>query len=101
MNCGREEPYLHLRLHALYLETAIMQYGSAIQFGVGSVLLVDKTNAGVTGSYLELISTEEPYEVLVVSFRKVLYRRIRIFLSVFYFSNICVYIHFLGQIELS
>ncbi|XP_034193125.2 intermembrane lipid transfer protein VPS13A isoform X1 [Osmia lignaria lignaria] len=71
MNCGREEPYLHLRLHALYLETAIMQYGSAIQFGVGSVLLVDKTNAGVTGSYLELISTEEPYEVLVVSFRKV------------------------------
>ncbi|CAK9815547.1 Intermembrane lipid transfer protein VPS13C [Anthophora plagiata] len=68
---GREEPYLNLRLHALYLETAIMEYGPAIQFGIGSVLLVDKTNAGVTGSYLELISTEEPHEVLVVSFRKV------------------------------
>ncbi|CAK9828583.1 Intermembrane lipid transfer protein VPS13A [Anthophora retusa] len=68
---GREEPYLNLRLHALYLETAIMEYGPAIQFGIGSVLLVDKTNAGVTGSYLELISTEEPQEVLVVSFRKV------------------------------
>nr|XP_012154530.1 PREDICTED: vacuolar protein sorting-associated protein 13C isoform X3 [Megachile rotundata] len=71
MNCGREEPYLNLRLHALYIETAIMQYGSAVQFGIGSILLVDKTNAGVTGSYLELLSTEEPYEVLVISFRKV------------------------------
>ncbi|XP_076634172.1 intermembrane lipid transfer protein VPS13A isoform X1 [Colletes latitarsis] len=71
INHGREEPYLNLRLHALYLETAIMQYGPAIQFGVGSVLLVDKTNAGVTGSYLELISTEEPHEVFVVSYRKV------------------------------
>ncbi|XP_053983322.1 intermembrane lipid transfer protein VPS13C-like [Hylaeus volcanicus] len=71
INHGREEPYLNLRLHALYLETAIMQYGPAIQFGVGSVLLVDKTNAGVTGSYLELISTEEPHEVFVMSYRKV------------------------------
>ncbi|XP_017890538.1 vacuolar protein sorting-associated protein 13C-like [Ceratina calcarata] len=71
INDGREEPYLNLRLHALYLETAIMQYGPAVQFGMGSILLVDKTNAGVTGSYLELISTEEPHEVLVVSYRKV------------------------------
>ncbi|XP_076243831.1 intermembrane lipid transfer protein VPS13A [Calliopsis andreniformis] len=71
INHGREEPYLNLRLHALYLETAIMEYGPAIQFGIGSILLVDKTNAGVTGSYLELISTEEPHEVLVVSYRKV------------------------------
>ncbi|XP_076375159.1 intermembrane lipid transfer protein VPS13A isoform X2 [Megalopta genalis] len=71
LNHGREEPYLNLRLHGLYLETALMVYGPAIQFGVGSILLVDKTNAGVTGSYLELISTEEPHEVLVVSYRKV------------------------------
>ena len=71
INYGREEPYLNLRLHALYLETAMMEYGPAIQFGVGSILLVDKTNAGVTGSYLELISTEEPHEVLVVSYLKV------------------------------
>ncbi|KAK9294042.1 hypothetical protein QLX08_011233 [Tetragonisca angustula] len=68
---GREEPYLNLRLHALYCETAIMQYGPAVQFGIGSILLVDKTNAGVTGSYLELISTEEPHEVFVLSYRKV------------------------------
>lgn len=49
-----------------------MEYGPAVQFGVGSILLVDKTNAGVTGSYLELISTEEPYEVFIISYRKVL-----------------------------
>ncbi|KOX79050.1 Vacuolar protein sorting-associated protein 13A [Melipona quadrifasciata] len=48
-----------------------MQYGPAVQFGIGSILLVDKTNAGVTGSYLELISTEEPHEVFVLSYRKV------------------------------
>ncbi|XP_015437338.1 PREDICTED: vacuolar protein sorting-associated protein 13A-like [Dufourea novaeangliae] len=71
LNHGREEPYLNLRLHGLYLETALMEYGPAIQFGIGSVLLVDKTNAGVTGSYLELISTEEPHEVLLLSYRKV------------------------------
>ncbi|XP_024221985.1 vacuolar protein sorting-associated protein 13C [Bombus impatiens] len=68
---GREEPYLNLRLHGLYCETAIMEYGPAVQFGVGSILLVDKTNAGVTGSYLELISTEEPHEVFIISYRKV------------------------------
>jgi len=57
----------------LYYETAIMEYGVAVQFGIGSIFLVDKTNAGVTGSYLELISTDESYEVLVVSYRKVIY----------------------------
>lgn len=69
---NREQPYLNLRLHTLYYETAMMEYGIAVQFGVGSILLVDKTNAGVTGSYLELISTDQSYEVLVVSYRKVI-----------------------------
>lgn len=68
---NREQPYLNLRLHTLYYETAMMEYGVAVQFGIGSILLVDKTNAGVTGSYLELISTDQSYEVLVVSYRKV------------------------------
>ncbi|XP_077263954.1 intermembrane lipid transfer protein VPS13A isoform X2 [Temnothorax americanus] len=71
MTDSREQPYLNLRLHTLYYETAVMEYGVAVQFGVGSIFLVDKTNAGVTGSYLELISTDESYEVLVVSYRKV------------------------------
>lgn len=70
---NREQPYLNLRLHTLYYETAMMEYGVAVQFGIGSILLVDKTNAGVTGSYLELISTDQAYEVLVVSYRKVSY----------------------------
>nr|XP_012219129.1 PREDICTED: vacuolar protein sorting-associated protein 13A-like isoform X1 [Linepithema humile] len=68
---SREEPYLNLRLHTLYYEMAMMEYGVAVQFGIGSIFLVDKTNAGVTGSYLELISTDESYEVVVVSYRKV------------------------------
>ncbi|XP_026299715.1 vacuolar protein sorting-associated protein 13C isoform X2 [Apis mellifera] len=67
----KEEPYLNLRLHTLYFEIAIMEYGPAIQFGIGSILLIDKTNVGITGSYLELISTEEPHEVFIVSYRKV------------------------------
>lgn len=49
-----------------------MEYGVAIQFGIGSILLVDKTNVDVTGSYLELLSTDDAYEVLVVSYRKVI-----------------------------
>ncbi|XP_020288636.1 vacuolar protein sorting-associated protein 13A-like isoform X2 [Pseudomyrmex gracilis] len=68
---NRDQPYLNLRLHTLYYETAMMEYGVAVQFGIGSILLVDKTNAGVTGSYLELISTDESHEVLIVSYRKV------------------------------
>ncbi|XP_066588204.1 intermembrane lipid transfer protein VPS13A-like isoform X2 [Prorops nasuta] len=67
----REEPYLNLRLNSLYLETAVMEYGPAVQFGIGSILLIDKTDADVTGSYLELISTKEAYEVLGVAYRKV------------------------------
>lgn len=73
MTDSREQPYLNLRLHTLYYEMAVMEYGVAVQFGIGSIFLVDKTNAGVTGSYLELISTDESYEVLIVSYRKVIY----------------------------
>lgn len=76
----KEEPYLNLRLHTLYFEIAIMEYGPAIQFGIGSILLIDKTNVGITGSYLELISTEEPHEVFIVSYRKVLCDEIFFFL---------------------
>ncbi|KAF7991246.1 hypothetical protein HCN44_002808 [Aphidius gifuensis] len=68
---GREKPYLILRLCTLYLESAIMEYGPALQFGVGTIVLADKTNAGITGSYLELISTDGTYDVIGISYRKV------------------------------
>ncbi|XP_015594990.1 vacuolar protein sorting-associated protein 13A isoform X2 [Cephus cinctus] len=68
---GTEYPYLILRICTLYLEAAIMEYGPAIQFGIGSILLADKTNAGVTGSYLELVSTNGSTEVLAILYRKV------------------------------
>lgn len=71
MNENREEPYLNLRLHTVYIESGIMEYGFAIQFGIGSILLLDKTSADITGSYLEFISTGEFHEVFVLSYRKV------------------------------
>ncbi|XP_047356214.1 vacuolar protein sorting-associated protein 13C-like isoform X2 [Vespa velutina] len=71
MNETREEPYLNLRLHTVYIESGIMEYGFAIQFGIGSILLLDKTSADITGSYLEFISTGEFHEVFVLSYRKV------------------------------
>lgn len=80
---NREQPYLNLRLHTLYYEMAMMEYGVAVQFGIGSILLVDKTNAGVTGSYLELISTDQTYEVLVVSYRKVSIRELFIVVIIY------------------
>ncbi|XP_043273461.1 vacuolar protein sorting-associated protein 13A-like isoform X2 [Venturia canescens] len=68
---GREKPYLVLRLCTMYFEAALMEYGPAFQFGVGSIVLADKTNAGITGSYLELISTDGSYDVISASYRKV------------------------------
>ncbi|XP_044592317.1 vacuolar protein sorting-associated protein 13A-like isoform X2 [Cotesia glomerata] len=68
---GREKPYLILRLCTLYLESAIMEYGPAFQLGVGTIVLADKTNAGITGSYLELISTDGSYDIIGMSYRKV------------------------------
>ena len=50
-----------------------MEYGFALQSGIGTILLADKTEAGVTGSYLELISTDGSYEVFSISYRKVFY----------------------------
>ncbi|XP_046422194.1 vacuolar protein sorting-associated protein 13A-like isoform X1 [Neodiprion fabricii] len=66
-----DKPYVTLRISALCLEAAIMDYGSSIHFSVGGILLADKTNAGVTGSYLELISTNTAPEVITILYRKV------------------------------
>ncbi|XP_028982314.1 vacuolar protein sorting-associated protein 13A [Diachasma alloeum] len=68
---SREKPYLILRLCTIYLESALMEYGPAFQFGIGTIVLADKTNAGITGSYLELISGDGSYDVIGVAYRKV------------------------------
>ncbi|XP_011303575.1 vacuolar protein sorting-associated protein 13C [Fopius arisanus] len=67
----REKPYLILRLCTIYLESALMEFGPALQFGVGTIVLADKTNAGITGSYLELVSGDGNYDVVGVAYRKV------------------------------
>lgn len=68
----RSEPYLVLKLGNIYSEIAMMKYGFAIQSGLGTILLADKTEVGVTGSYLELISSDPTSEIFSLSYRKVI-----------------------------
>lgn len=69
---GREKPYLHFRLSNVYLEAALMEYGPVLQFGIGSILLADKTDTSLTGSYLEFLSSNDTdEEILAISYRKV------------------------------
>ncbi|XP_014604811.1 PREDICTED: vacuolar protein sorting-associated protein 13C-like [Polistes canadensis] len=71
MNETREEPYLNLRLRKVSTEIGIMEYGFAIQFMIDSIILLDQTNADITGSYLEFISTGKCEQVFDLSYRKV------------------------------
>ncbi|XP_076036664.1 intermembrane lipid transfer protein VPS13A-like isoform X3 [Oratosquilla oratoria] len=66
-----ERPYLMIRATRLVLETAIMDYGPAIQLTLGSLQLVDKYHHSSTGQYLELISSPHQDTVVTVLYRKV------------------------------
>ncbi|KAE8750068.1 hypothetical protein FOCC_FOCC003192 [Frankliniella occidentalis] len=71
-----DKPYLLLRLGKLCWDSALMEYGPAVQASVGSVQLVDRLHAapGGTGQYLEMISTAtgaQDDDVLSLLYRKV------------------------------
>lgn len=70
-----DKPYLLLRLGKLCWDSALMEYGPAVQASVGSVRLVDRLHAapGGTGQYLEMVSTEAGADddVLTMLYRKV------------------------------
>lgn len=55
------------------LDLALMTYGPAYQFSLGSVLLTDKLHTSTSGQYLDLIHSPFPSngDVLTLLYRKV------------------------------
>ncbi|XP_075226529.1 intermembrane lipid transfer protein VPS13A-like [Lycorma delicatula] len=68
-----DKPYLMLVLRKLCCDTALMEYGPAMQASLGDIQLVDKLHVGASGEYLDLVSSELPGEDLIT----ILYRKVR------------------------
>ncbi|XP_046398302.1 vacuolar protein sorting-associated protein 13C-like isoform X1 [Ischnura elegans] len=70
-----DRPYLTLRLGRLCCDTALMEYGPAIQASLSSLQLVDKVHTGSSGEYLHIISAggngPQGEEVASLLYRKV------------------------------
>ncbi|KAJ9582487.1 hypothetical protein L9F63_003180, partial [Diploptera punctata] len=66
-----DKPYLMLQISKICWDTAIMEYGPAVQASVGGVHLIDKIHTGCSGEYLELISTETATDMITLLYRKV------------------------------
>ncbi|KAG8309677.1 hypothetical protein J6590_078973 [Homalodisca vitripennis] len=66
-----DKPYLMLRVTKVVCDTALMEYGPAVQASLGGVQLVDKLHVGLAGEYLELIATEPATDVISLLYRKV------------------------------
>ncbi|CAL4158065.1 unnamed protein product, partial [Meganyctiphanes norvegica] len=67
----RERPYLMIKCSHFVIETALMDYGPAIQITLGSLHLVDKYHHSSTGEYLELISSPSNGCLATIMYRKV------------------------------
>jgi len=66
-----DKPYLMLQVSKICWDTALMQYGPAVQASVGGICLIDKLHTGCSGEYLELISTDSTEDMVTVLYRKV------------------------------
>lgn len=66
-----DKPYLMLRVSKLVCDTALMEYGPAVQASLGGIQLVDKLHVGTAGEYLELIATEPGTDIISLLYRKV------------------------------
>nr|CAD7428776.1 unnamed protein product [Timema monikensis] len=66
-----DKPYLMLRVTKLCCDTALMEYGPAIQASIGGVKLIDKIHTGCSGEYLELVSTDHEDDMVTLLYRKV------------------------------
>ncbi|XP_068086254.1 intermembrane lipid transfer protein VPS13A [Anabrus simplex] len=66
-----DKPYLMLRVSKICWDTALMEYGPAVQASIGSVKLIDKIHTGCAGEYLELISTDSNVDMATLLYRKV------------------------------
>ncbi|KAG8227036.1 hypothetical protein J437_LFUL013823 [Ladona fulva] len=71
-----DRAYLTLRLGRLCCDTALMEYGPAIQASLASLQLVDKVHTGSSGEYLHILSAGSggPHGEEVAS---LLYRKVR------------------------
>lgn len=69
-----DRPYLMLRATHFVLESAVMDYGPAIQVTLGSLQLVDKYHHSPSGEYLELVSSPQ---VGCTHITTLLYRKVR------------------------
>ena len=66
-----DKPYLMLQISKICWDTAIMEYGPAVQASVGGVHLIDKIHTGCAGEYLELVSTDGGCDMITLLYRKV------------------------------
>ncbi|GFG28735.1 hypothetical protein Cfor_06015 [Coptotermes formosanus] len=66
-----DKPYLMLQVSKICWDTALMQYGPAVQASIGGVHLIDKIHTGCSGEYLELISTDSTEDMVTLLYRKV------------------------------
>ncbi|XP_037798990.1 vacuolar protein sorting-associated protein 13A-like isoform X1 [Penaeus monodon] len=66
-----ERPYLMVRATHLVVESAMMDYGPAVQVTLSSLHLVDKYHHNPTGEYLELVSSPQTGCVATILYRKV------------------------------
>ncbi|XP_059475627.1 intermembrane lipid transfer protein VPS13C-like [Neocloeon triangulifer] len=67
-------PYLMLRLEKICVDSALLQYGPAVQLGLASFQLVDKIHTCAGGCYIELMSGNSTKDVDILT---VLYRKIK------------------------
>ncbi|KAK7084546.1 hypothetical protein SK128_022287 [Halocaridina rubra] len=66
-----ERPYLMLRATRLVVESAMMDYGPAVQVTLASIHFVDKYHHSPTGEYLELVSSPQKSNIATILYRKV------------------------------
>lgn len=59
------------RMTKLVCDTALMEYGPAVQASLGGIQLVDKLHTGLAGQYLELIASDPASDVISLLYRKV------------------------------
>ncbi|XP_071548119.1 LOW QUALITY PROTEIN: intermembrane lipid transfer protein VPS13A-like [Panulirus ornatus] len=69
-----DRPYLMIRATHLVVESAMMDYGPAVQVTLSSIHLVDKYHHSPSGEYLELLSSPQIGSTCIAT---ILYRKIR------------------------
>ncbi|XP_068229043.1 intermembrane lipid transfer protein VPS13A-like [Palaemon carinicauda] len=66
-----DRPYLMVRATHLVVESAMMDFGPAVQVTLSSIHFVDKYHHSPTGEYLELISSPQKGNIATILYRKV------------------------------